>query len=764
MHSVVSGILFGGICIIGMMVPITIAPGAIFDARSVVLAMCGLFGGSLAALIAIAIAGSYRLWLGGVGASIGLSVIVLSALLGLAYRYCREKGWVKTGVLQFLLFGLIVHAVAVLVFTTFPQEVVGKVMANVALPFLLIFTPATAFLGLMLQDIENRVKTERALQDSEKKFRQQSQRMEEIISGTNAGTWEWNAQTDNATFNDRWAEMLGYTVEELLQRGNGSFGRSDLEKLVHPEDFKRSADQKERCFKRETELFDSEVRMQHKNGHWVWVLARGRIVEWTEDGKPLRMSGTHQDITARKISEEKLQHIAHYDLLTGLPNRVLLSDRLQQAMVQCKRRGDNLAVAYLDLDGFKEVNDRYGHDVGDVLLIELSKRMKSTMRIVDTLARIGGDEFVSVLGDLERAQDCQPALARLLQAASEPVTVDGVVMQVSASIGVTLYPRDVGDADQLLRHADQAMYLAKQAGKNRYHLFDMEQAAAVETRRDSLQQIRSALIQREFVLHYQPKVNMKSGEVFGVEALIRWQHPERGLLSPATFLTIIEDDVLGVELGEWVIATALAQMAFWQASGLNIPISVNIGALQLQQAGFPTRLSDLLAAYPAVQPHSLELEILETSALENILNVSEIMYACRELGVRFALDDFGTGYSSLTYLKRLPADILKIDQTFVRDMLDDADDLAIVEGVMGLAKAFRRTVIAEGVETIAHGEALLSLGCELAQGYAIARPMPADELPNWMATWRPDATWKAASRRTVTLDARSDATPPILGG
>ena len=571
-------------------------------------------------------------------------------------------------------------------------------------------------------------------------------------------------QTDEALVNDRWAGMLGYTLDDLAQICNGPLKRNALVQLVNPDDLQHVADQMQRYFNRDVDTFGCEVRMRHKNGHWVWVLARGRTVEWSEGGKPLRMSGTHQDITAQKISQEKLQHIAHYDLLTGLPNRVLLADRLQQSIAQCARRGDHLAVAYLDLDGFKEVNDRYGHDVGDVLLIDLSKRMKSTMRTVDTLARIGGDEFVAVLGDLERAQDCQPALARMLQAASEPVTVDGVMMQVSASIGVTIYPRDVGDADQLLRHADQAMYMAKQAGKNRYHLFDMEQAAAVEMRRESLQRIRSALTQREFVLHYQPKVNMRSGDLIGVEALIRWQHPERGLLPPATFLSMIEDDILSVELGEWVIGTALAQMALWQASGLNIPISVNIGALQLQQADFSTRLSDLLAAHPAVKPHCLELEILETSALDNILNVSEIMYACRDLGVRFALDDFGTGYSSLTYLKRLPADVLKIDQTFVRDMLDDADDLAIVEGVMGLANAFRRTVIAEGVETIAHGEALLSLGCELAQGYAIARPMPADDLPKWMATWRPDAIWKAASRRTIRVGIRSEITAPILGG
>ena len=243
------------------------------------------------------------------------------------------------------------------------------------------------------------------------------------------------------------------------------------------------------------------------------------------------------------------------------------------------------------------------------------------------------------------------------------------------------------------------------------------------------------------MLYYQPKVNMRTGVVIGAEALIRWQHPERGLLPPGLFLPIIEEHPMSIELGEWVIATALAQMTQWRALGLELPVSVNIGARQLQHGDFVERLKGLLAQYPDVPPRTLELEILETSALEDITLVSDVMLSCQALGVRFALDDFGTGYSSLTYLKRLPAELLKIDQSFVRDMLTDTDDLAIVQGVIGLAKAFRRKVIAEGVETIVHGELLLPLGCELAQGYGIARPMPAAAIPEWVKTWKPDVTW-----------------------
>ncbi len=287
------------------------------------------------------------------------------------------------------------------------------------------------------------------------------------------------------------------------------------------------------------------------------------------------------------------------------------------------------------------------------------------------------------------------------------------------------------------------MYVAKQTGKNRYHLFDVNQDTAIKTQRESLDAIRCAIDHCEFVLYFQPKVNMRSGEVIGAEALIRWQHPERGLVLPGDFLPIIDDHPISVELGIWVIDSALKQMAIWRTAGLDLPVSVNVTAHQLAQQDFVAKLSASLAKYPEVKPCRLELEILETSALEDISEVSAIMHACLEMGVSFALDDFGTGFSSLTYLKRLPADLLKIDQSFVRDMLDDLDDRAIVTGVIGLANAFHRQVIAEGVETIDHGSQLLTMGCVLAQGYGIARPMPAAEMPTWIANWCPDKAWKA---------------------
>lgn len=448
------------------------------------------------------------------------------------------------------------------------------------------------------------------------------------------------------------------------------------------------------------------------------------------------------DITSQKEHQKQLEHIAHYDALTNLPNRVLLADHLKLAMTHSQRRQQPLAVVYLDLDGFKAINDSYGHEAGDQLLMTLASRMKHAMRDGDTLARLGGDEFVAVFVDLDNPDTCIPLLQRLLDATSKAVEFGNLLLQVSASLGVTFYPqRHEVDADQLLRQSDQAMYQAKLTGKNRYHIFDAERDNSIRNHHEQLDQIMRGLMRNEFVLHYQPKVNLLSQQVIGVEALIRWSHPENGLLLPNAFLPLLEDHPMSIQLGEWVIDTALTQIEQWQLAGLDIPVSVNICGGHLQQENFVCRLTEILALHPQVAPAKLELEILETSALEDIAHVFEIIEHCRRLGVKFALDDFGTGYSSLTYLKRLPVTQIKIDQSFVRNMLDDPEDLAILNGILGLAQAFSREVIAEGLETEEHAEALLQLGCHLAQGYGIARPMPAEKLPAWMTDWSSKLSW-----------------------
>ena len=543
--------------------------------------------------------------------------------------------------------------------------------------------------------------------------------------------------TDNKSIiidvNDSFTRITGYSREEAIGQ-NPRFLQSSKET---PEFFYGIY----QALKKDHN-WSGEIWNRRKNGEVYAEMATISAV-CNEHGIPTHYIALVNDITPMKEHQNQLEKIAHYDVLTNLPNRVLLADRLSQAMLQCSRHKHLLAVVFLDLDGFKAVNDTHGHDVGDELLIALSVRMKEALREGDTLARIGGDEFVAVLTDLDKVEDCEPVLERLLLSASEPITVNNVIFHLSASIGITIYPQDNANADQLVRHADQAMYVAKGSGKNCYHLFDTAQDDAVKLHQENLEAIRYALDNHQFVLHYQPKVNMKTGIVIGVEALIRWQHPKRGLLNPIDFLPVIENNPMNIEVGEWVIDSALRQISEWKKMGLSLlNISVNIAAVQLQQSSFTQTLTSLLAAHPDVEPRYLELEVLETSALDDIHYISNIMNDCIALGVNFALDDFGTGYSSLTYLRRLPASMIKIDQSFVQDMLIAVGDLAIVESVIALAKSFKRDVIAEGVESIEHCKAILELGCDLAQGNGIAKPMPASDIPAWVNQWNPDVSWQ----------------------
>jgi diguanylate cyclase (GGDEF)-like protein/PAS domain S-box-containing protein len=545
--------------------------------------------------------------------------------------------------------------------------------------------------------------------------------------------------------NDAFSRITGYSRKEVLNRNPRLLGSRKQDRDFYRELWKTLTTHGQ---------WSGEVWSRRRcNEVFAGLLTVNAVCD--ANGDTQQYVALFSDITALKENQRHLERIAHFDALTNLPNRLLLAQRLQLAIAQAQPRNQIVAVAYLDLDGFKVVNDRYGHDVGDKLLIHMAAAMKASLREGDTLARIGGDEFVAVLTGLDNTESCLPMLTRLLDAAVAKVQIDGVMLQASVSIGVSYYPQGQEiEPEQLLRQADQAMYQAKLAGKNRYQIFDAAQDCTLRAHHESLDRIGLALARGEFVLHFQPKVNMVSGQIIGVEALIRWQHPEKGLLAPASFLPEIESHPLAVSVGEWVIDTALAQMEIFHASALDVPVSVNIGARQLQQPDFAARLREILANHPEVNPANLELEVVETSALADLTQVSQVIENCQRMGVKFALDDFGTGYSSLTYLKRLPVEVLKIDQSFVCNMLDDPEDLTILKGVIALAKAFKRKVIAEGVETVEHGTALLQLGCALAQGYGIARPMPAGDFPAWAATWQPHLAWQ-------THPAFSDLSDPV---
>lgn len=552
-----------------------------------------------------------------------------------------------------------------------------------------------------------------------------------VFANTHDGIVITDAENRILDVNAAFCRITGYSRQEVLGKNPGllksgrhtvEFYRTMWRSLLHQANWK------------------GEIWNRNKNGEIYAALTSISVVR-DEQGNIHHYIGSFADITPLKQHEYDLERIAHYDPLTGIPNRLLLADRLKQAIRHTRRSQNYMAVCYLDLDGFKPVNDLYGHDIGDELLIEISRRIKDCLRAGDTVARIGGDEFVLLLLDISGMAECQAILERILSKVAQYAWIDGHQVAVSASLGYTLFPNDPVDADALLRHADQAMYVAKQSGKNRCHLFDPDLDRIALERGETLAQIEAAIRNNEFVLYFQPKVNMRTGRILGAEGLIRWRHPDRNLLLPAEFLPVIEGSELTITLGDWVLDEAFKQMQAFQQRNLQLNISVNVAPHQLLHPEFVAGLQARFSRFPLLNPANLELEILETAALENIGQVSAVMNACRKLGVSFALDDFGTGYSSLTYLKALPAETLKIDLSFVRNILCDQDDLAIVAGIINLSATFRRQVIAEGVESVEHGLQLLRLGCDYAQGYGIAEPMPADKLDEWIGNWRPYSEW-----------------------
>ncbi|MFA5825537.1 MAG: EAL domain-containing protein [Gallionellaceae bacterium] len=473
-----------------------------------------------------------------------------------------------------------------------------------------------------------------------------------------------------------------------------------------------------------------EVWNRKKDGEmyaaWLTISA---IVD--EHGKTTHYVGISSDITLLKQHEKQLERIAHYDALTGIPNRTLLNDRMKQAIARTAREKNMMAVCYLDLDGFKPINDTVGHDAGDHVLIEIARRIQNTLRGGDTVARLGGDEFVILLLGLERGEECNITLERMLAVIAEPIDIKGNSFSLSASIGVSIYPLDEEDTDTLLRHADQAMYVAKQSGKNRFHIYDPALDQRTRNQQELLKNIQLGLQNNQFELYYQPKVDLRTQQLVGAEALIRWNHPELGLLAPARFLPVAENTEIDIAIGEWVIASALHQLDLWRVAGLDIEVSINISAHHLESAHFVDRLQQQFLQHPAIPAKRFQIEVLETAALDDITQVTRILDECKKFGVCFALDDFGTGYSSLSYLSTLPIDALKIDQSFIRNLTLSKGDHAIVLGVIALSKVFDLKTVAEGIETQVHFHTLLEMGCDIGQGYGIARPMPASALLDW---------------------------------
>ena len=551
------------------------------------------------------------------------------------------------------------------------------------------------------------------------------QRLSLALKGADLGLWDWNVETGEVLFDERWATMLGYRLNEIVQ------DFTTWEKLVHPDDLPKGKRILEEHLGGHNDQFEAELRMRAKDGEWRWVLTRGRVTNRDHDGKPLRVTGTHLDVSERRVAQAEIEQLAFFDPLTGLPNRRLMLDRLGQETALARRNRENGALLFIDLDHFKNINDAHGHGVGDEVLKMVAQRLNAQLREVDTVARLGGDEFVTLLPDLsldatQAASAARNVAEKIRISLSEPYRLSGSEHYLGVSIGVTLFPDENDEAcEALLRQADTAMYRAKEGGRNAVCFFEPHMQSAVESRLALERELREALAKSEFELYLQPQFD-RTDRIVGAEVLLRWQHPERGMVPPTSFIPLAEETGLIVALGDWVLMQSALLLQKLEAAGQSIRISVNVSPRQFREADFVQRVKDILAESGA-SPQRLVLEITEGLLMTDAGDAIARMTELEHLGVQFSIDDFGTGFSSLSYLKRLPLHELKIDRAFVSGLPKDADDAALAETILLIARQMGLNVVAEGVETEAQHTWLKEKGCDNFQGYLLGRPIPQAE-------------------------------------
>ncbi|WP_296446534.1 EAL domain-containing protein [Rhodoferax sp. UBA5149] len=838
-----SGVLFGAICVVGMMTPIVVTPGVIVDARSVVLSMAGLFGGPLVGGLAAGIAVAYRFWLGGGGVGMAVTLMVSSVAFGLLYRHTVHRGWTRIGVVPLLVFGFLIHGIGFFLFIVFPVGNAQQGLANLALPMLLTFTPATLFLGLLLQDGERRHETELALRESESRFRNLLQDIPAVsVQGyaPDGTTRYWNKASERL-YGYTAGEAIGRKLQDLIippemregvrqamhqmfetrqpiPAGELSLLRKDGSRVpvfsshayVHqpgrePEMFCIDIDLSDRA-RADAELriaatafecpegmivtdaqlvilrvnraftdsvgyteadavgqtlalfnsgrhdavfYSNMTERLQREGKWageIWSRRKsGEIFpEWInitavmdKENQVSHYVATLTDITQRKAAEEQIRQLAFFDPLTALPNRRLLMDRLQRALGLSERNKRSGALLFIDLDHFKTLNDTRGHEKGDLLLQQVAKRLAGCVREGDTVARLGGDEFVIMLEDLDEMREIAAAEVKtvgekIVTLLNQPYRLVDFDVHSTSSVGVVLYSGHSVSIDKLLTQADLAMYQAKSEGRNRIRFFDPAMQAVVNSRATLEADLREGILGAQFILYYQPQVD-SGGCITGVEALLRWSHPARGMVSPADFIPLAEETGQILLLGNWVLEVACAQLVTWaqHPHSAHLTLAVNVSARQFREPDFARFLLDLLDGTGA-DPKRLKLELTESMLIDNLEDIVTKMTALRERGVSFSLDDFGTGYSSLSYLKRLPLDQLKIDQSFVRDVMSDPNDAAIAKTVVALAQSLGLAVIAEGVETEEQRDFLARHGCHAYQGYLFSRPLPLAEFEKFL--------------------------------
>lgn len=566
-----------------------------------------------------------------------------------------------------------------------------------------------------------RIGTQLSHKRAQEALRESEERYALAARGANDGLWDWNIQTGRVYFSPRWKSMLGWRENEIGDSPDEWFNR------IHDADRERVQEEIAAHRKGSTPHFESEHRMLHKDGSFRWMLNRGLAVA-DGSGSTLRMAGSQTDITERKVS----------DPLTGLPNRLLFVDRLGRLIKHAKRRKDALfAILFLDLDGFKMINDSMGHLIGDQLLIGVANRLEKCLRSTDTLARLGetftvarlgGDEFTVILDYLKDPNDAKAAADRLMKALAPPFILGGKEVFTSVSIGIALSSTAYEEPEDMLRDADTAMYRAKSLGKARFEVFDADMRASVMARLQLETDLRGALERTEFQNFYQPIVSLDTGQIVGFEALLRWQHPTRGLLGPEEFILVAEETGLIRELGWWNLHEACRQVSEWRAGSdghRDLIISVNLSAKQFLQPNLVADIRKLLHDL-SLSPDALKLEITESAVMADPSAAVEMLQQIKAIGIRLAIDDFGTGYSSLSYLHRFPLDTLKIDRSFIRDMQIGGEGMEIARTILPMANNLRLDVVAEGVETIEQVALLKQLHCSYAQGYYFSKPLSAE--------------------------------------
>ncbi|RZI44606.1 EAL domain-containing protein [Herbaspirillum sp. HC18] len=562
---------------------------------------------------------------------------------------------------------------------------------------------------------------------AEDELRVSNERWKLAIEGTGDGVWDWDMRTNEVTYSSRWKQLLGYSDEEI----SSSF--DEWHSRVHPADIEATDATTQDCIVGKLPTFTNEHRLRHKDGSWKWVLARAVVVARDENGQPLRMTGTITDISARKESDERIWHHANFDALTGLPNRRLFRDRLDQEVRKAHRTRLRAALLFIDLDRFKEVNDLLGHDAGDQLLMQAAQRLSGCVRESDTVARLGGDEFTVILAELDGVGHVEYIAQKILKALADAFQLGNEVAYVSGSIGITLYPADGATPEELIRNADQAMYAAKSGGRNQFSFFTRSMQEQAHSRLRLGSDLRDALRAGQLRVYFQPVVEMWSERIVKAEALLRWMHPRLGVVDPAQFIPLAEESGMINEIGDWVFGQAAAYSQRWSAQlGWPFQVGINKSPVQFLSHAGNGNWTTLLKGM-GLPASSIAVEISEAMLHDASAVVEDQLLAYHDAGMQLTVDDFGTGYSPMATLKKFAIDYLKIDQSFVRDIAVNEAARAIAESIIVMAHRLGLRVIAEGIETVEQRELLRDAGCDFGQGFLYAPASPPDEFERMLA-------------------------------